>query len=646
MQHFYDGQIRRYLSQIVRTFSFFTYKDGDGDLRQVPVMYGDLTRQVANILRDNSENKIPSAPRIAVYITGLELDRTRLSDSSFVSKINVRERATNDSGSEYLHTQGKSYTIERLHPTPYTLTVNVDIWSTNTDQKLQILEQIFMLFNPSLEIQSTDNYVDWTSLSVLDMGAITFSSRSIPTGTESEIDVATIVFTAPIWIAPPVKVKKLGIITDIITSIINTEQGTIELEGFNPNTDSETASSDGIPGNSGTQDGNSGGLDEDYSDNIVVAQDGVIYNNGVPVNAVGTTPDGKTILSDGTITDAHAIWMTKSFNINQQGTRINTPLVTSYRNWAIYIENNTAILMKNPGFKEEEISWENLFSAELPARYQPDISQLRLRRVDRTIPIQGTISLDPNNPYLLQIDWDEDTIPSNTDIVGPVVTGGNVDYFVNPQQFNPTNFKKEGLRLLLIRPVGNKVERSVTALGTTASVDTYLDFYIDNIEKPAGVATGTSFPGSPTEGDLFYRSDEDKLYVYRQSWWLADTINEFAVYVNGTQVSATLKNSNNQVVIVLSTPANDGDTIKYVLNLNDDGPDAWKNIDGTDFMADANDIVEWDGSKWHIVMDASETSEVVHITNLYTSQQYYWSGYYWHLSVDGYYKNGTWSLLL
>jgi len=93
MQFFYDGQIRRYLTQIIRLLSNFSYQDGDGQLRQIPVTYGDLTRQVASIIRDNSENKVPSAPRMAVYITGIELDRQRLSDASYVNKVNIRERA-------------------------------------------------------------------------------------------------------------------------------------------------------------------------------------------------------------------------------------------------------------------------------------------------------------------------------------------------------------------------------------------------------------------------------------------------------------------------------------------------------------------------------------------------------------------------
>src|SRR6056300_619347 len=219
-EHFYDGQIRKYLVQMMRLLSNFSYKTGDGTNVQVPVLYGDLTRQVGSILRDNSENKIPSAPRMAVYITGLELDRDRTSDSSYVNKRHVRERGK-DSNGDYTDEQGRQYTVERLMPTPYKLTVNVDIWSTNTDMKLQIMEQILMLFNPSLDIQTTDNYLDWTSLTTVMLESVTFSSRAIPVGVDSEIDVGQMTFSTPIYISPPAKVKRLGVVTNIVTSIFD-----------------------------------------------------------------------------------------------------------------------------------------------------------------------------------------------------------------------------------------------------------------------------------------------------------------------------------------------------------------------------------------------------------------------------------------
>jgi hypothetical protein len=104
-------------------------------------------------------------------------------------------------------------------PVPYTLDLKLDIWTSNTKQKLQLLEQLIVLFNPALEIQSTDNYIDWTSLSVVYLESPTWSSRTVPIGTENPIDVATLTFKLPVWITPPAKVKKLGVIQKIIASI-------------------------------------------------------------------------------------------------------------------------------------------------------------------------------------------------------------------------------------------------------------------------------------------------------------------------------------------------------------------------------------------------------------------------------------------
>ena len=37
MQWFYDGQIRRYITQTIRVFSNFVVKYGDGTLHRIPV---------------------------------------------------------------------------------------------------------------------------------------------------------------------------------------------------------------------------------------------------------------------------------------------------------------------------------------------------------------------------------------------------------------------------------------------------------------------------------------------------------------------------------------------------------------------------------------------------------------------------------
>lgn len=231
MDFFYDGQIRRYVTQFMRIFIGFKYKAGDGTLTHIPVAYGDLSRQVGAIIKENSENKMPSVPRVACYITGLEMDTSRLADPTFISKISLRERRyetpSDGDSAGYQTDQGAGYTVERLMPTPFKLTMKADIWSSNTDQKLQILEQILVLFNPSLDIQTTDNFVDWTSLTQVYLDSTNFSSRSIPVGTESDIDICSLEFSMPIYITPPAKVKKLGVVKNIIANIF-AEDGSVQ----------------------------------------------------------------------------------------------------------------------------------------------------------------------------------------------------------------------------------------------------------------------------------------------------------------------------------------------------------------------------------------------------------------------------------
>ena len=229
MLHFYEGQVRKFLTQFIRILSNFSVETGRGkddsiSLRAVPVVYGDPTRQVANIIRNNSENALNYAPKIACYVRELNYDRERMQNPYHIEKQHLRERDV-DSDGNYTNQLGAGYTVEKVMPSPFRLEVTADIFSSNTDQKLQIMEQILYLFNPDFEIQKSDNYIDWTSLSYVELTNITFSSRTIPVGAESEIDVATMQFSMPIWLSPPVKVKKLGVVQKIIMSIYDDDGG-------------------------------------------------------------------------------------------------------------------------------------------------------------------------------------------------------------------------------------------------------------------------------------------------------------------------------------------------------------------------------------------------------------------------------------
>jgi hypothetical protein len=221
---FYDNQIRRFLVQFARIFSNWQVtkgKDPAGNdiLVRVPVMYGDSSRMVATQIAGNSPSSLPSAPLITYYISGLEYDQRRTQDPYFIDKMAVRQRTWNPETQSFEQTQGQAFTVERVMPVPYTLRITVEFWTTNYQQKLELIEQLGVLFNPSMEIQSTDNFIDWTSLSVVYQDGLTFSSRSIPQGTGNPIDVMTWKFYMPIWISSAAKIKKLGVIHKIIASI-------------------------------------------------------------------------------------------------------------------------------------------------------------------------------------------------------------------------------------------------------------------------------------------------------------------------------------------------------------------------------------------------------------------------------------------
>jgi len=468
MLHFYDGQIRRYTTQMMRILSNFPVKDGKGTIKDVPVTYGDLTRQVASIIRENSENKLPTVPRIAVYLTGLELDKDRLADATYTRKTAIRERAFNQETGEYENYQGKNYTVERLIPTPYMMRLNADIWASNTDQKLQLLEQILVLFNPSLEMQTTDNFVDWTSITVVNLENVTWSNRSIPVGIDSEIDIATLTFSIPIYISPPTKVKKMGVITNIITSMFDESRGDIDSGISAPQLNQY----------------------DDY------AQPGTVETSG-----------GRKASTD-------IAGETANVNFNTFGAYVDGDTVRLISNGAVGVKN-----------------WREIFIA-LPGTYAADVARVFFRSIDNDSTSTGTFTLNPFDETIINVNWDADSFPSDTIISNRT----SIDYIINPLSYNPTSIKTSGLRLLLL----------------------------DDIGDPS--STATQFPV------------------------------------------------------------------------------AWQNNDGSGIVASANDIIEWDGTKWVIVFDASSATDTIYTTNLNTNTQYKFKDDEWLKSVDGDYPVGTWRI--
>ena len=75
--------------------------------------------------------------------------------------------------------------------------------------------------------------------------------------------------------------------------------------------------------------------------------------------------------------------------------------------------------------------------------------------------------------------------------------------------------------------------------------------------------------------------------------------------------------------------------------VNLEGSTVWQNL-----VANANDIIEFNGSIWQVVFDSENETSTEYVTNTLTGIQYRWTGEEWVKSVEGVYRGGAWSLII
>jgi hypothetical protein len=624
MDFFYDGQIRRYVTQFMRVFIGFKYQAGDKEERLVPVMYGDLTRQVASIIKDNSENKMPTVPRISCYITGLELDTGRLADSTFVSKVNVRERTYEDVAGQrvYGNEQGAGYTVERLMPTPFKLKVKADIWTSNTDQKLQLLEQILILFNPSLEVQTTDNYIDWTSLSVIYLTSTNFSSRSIPQGTETDIDIASLEFEMPIYISPPTKVKKLGVVRAVVNNMFTNTGDAVNINNL-------------------------------------------IYNDGDVVNTVEYKRYGIVMLKadNGVAGDYNISIVDVGQAVLDAGLDLPPEKIGKKLDWQL-------VLDQYGGYKEgvSRITFNQPNGGQL-------VGTIVVNPMDPTLLV---VSMDmdtvPGNTLITEGRYPDNTVYTSV----RSASKGTIDAIINPYNFNPlTTYGSKanypvGLRYLMLDDLNMFLAPTQAASITSNIIDTDIDFYrivrpdqkqkasasnlprsYSNIFQTKVYVNGSEVGFTEVEdGGLFetfgptsYRTVSGKYKI---------RLNEFPPLEDGNGNASVIKYTIEKYTYPdWYTEGDDPDTLLVETDVylpgkpeRSSGPVAWKNLDDSDVFIKANSIIEWNGSRWVSVFDPDEVATNVYITNLRTGIQYKWNGVQWLKSFEGEYLPGSWRLTL
>ena len=127
-------------------------------------------------------------------------------------------------------------TVHQYMPVPYKISAELSIYASNTEQHFQILEQILMVFDPIVQIQTSDALFDWTKLTTVELDNINFD-QSYPIGTDRRMIMSTLSFIFPIYISAPANLKN-DFIKDIyvrigaVSSSANTSQEMIDdLDG-------------------------------------------------------------------------------------------------------------------------------------------------------------------------------------------------------------------------------------------------------------------------------------------------------------------------------------------------------------------------------------------------------------------------------
>ncbi len=199
--YFYGRQIERYLIQFANIFTGFSVKIGSGEQEQlvsVPIMYGSIDKVVASITSGNTQNKPIRLPMMSTYMTGIGLAK------EIYQGVGQEDRFS------YLPSGGllpdDVQVLHRYMPIPYKLTCEVYTYSSNQVQQLQILEQILVLFDPTMVIQTSDARFDWTKLTSVELVDVGLE-ETIPVGAEDRTIITRLQFEFPIWITPPAKSK-------------------------------------------------------------------------------------------------------------------------------------------------------------------------------------------------------------------------------------------------------------------------------------------------------------------------------------------------------------------------------------------------------------------------------------------------------
>jgi hypothetical protein len=226
--YYYNEQFKRIITQFSSIFAGLQVASGiqeDGTVHMipVPVRYGSIDRVVASVKNGFTQNKMMTLPIMSTYLLEIELAPERRKGVSWTHR-----KTTMPEGGVFPQ---DLKVLERYMPIPYDLTFELAIYASNTDQMFQILEQLLVLFDPILQIQTSDSPYDWARQLTVELLSIG-NEENYPLGGERRMIVWNLNFKMDAWMSPPAALKE-DLVKQITMRFGNLEAFT--LDGYDDN---------------------------------------------------------------------------------------------------------------------------------------------------------------------------------------------------------------------------------------------------------------------------------------------------------------------------------------------------------------------------------------------------------------------------
>lgn len=225
VNYWYNSQIRTIILHTQRLFSNFYISEGKDEnnkniLRRIPCVFMSSDKSAATIINKNTDTIIQSAPKMILTIQDIKLNNELSSGSAYYEyESEITEKKFDDSINNYVYEPDNTYHISRFNPVPIGFVFKLFIVTTNYTQKFQLLEQIRALFNPALELQTSENPLDWTRLTAIVMTGLNWTSRGTMNLDSTTLDTMDMTFEINTNLDLPAIVSHSKIVENIITDI-------------------------------------------------------------------------------------------------------------------------------------------------------------------------------------------------------------------------------------------------------------------------------------------------------------------------------------------------------------------------------------------------------------------------------------------